>query len=268
MTEDYSFRNNRLTIRVSKYSLSFSVIDKGSETGIRYEPYTVRSGVSIAANLRDAFKNVDLLKMAFSKVLVMVDTPVLFIPVEEYHGERPSVLYSHTFASHHNDVIMKSVLPDLNVVAVFAVNKDLKGVIEDHFSDISYSSVSQPVWNYMHQRSFSGTYQKLYGYFHDKKLDIFCFDKNRFKFCNTFETTHFRDAAYYLLFAWKQLGLDAMKDEMHIVGQIPEKDELVGGLKKYLLKVYALNPSAEFNRAPITQIKNLPFDLLTRYTAK
>jgi len=265
---DYSFRNNRLTIRISKHSLSFSVIDKDSESGLRYEPYTMKSGISIAANLRDAFRNNELLKIPFNKVLVMLDTPVLFVPVEEYHNEKAEVLYNHAYANHQNDIILKSVLPDLNVVSVFSVNKDLNVVIEDHFSDINYSPISQPIWNYMHQRSYTGNFQKVYGYFHDKKLDIFCFDKNRFRFSNTFETTHFRDAAYFLLYVWNQLSLDARKDEMHLAGQIPDKEELVAGLKKYLMKVYVINPSAEFNRAPITQIKNIPFDLLTRYTTK
>ncbi len=30
-------------------------------------------------------------------------------------------------------------------------------------------------------------------------------------------------------------------------------------------KIYAVNPTAEFNRAPITQIKGLPFDLMTLF---
>jgi hypothetical protein len=59
--------------------------------------------------------------------------------------------------------------------------------------------------------------------------------------------------------------LDVHKDELHIVGQISEKEELLADLRRYLQKVYALNPSADFNRSPITQIKGLPFDLLTFY---
>ena len=36
-------------------------------------------------------------------------------------------------------------------------------------------------------------------------------------------------------------------------------------LKKYLKKVYIINPSADFNEAPATQIKNMPYDLMTLY---
>ena len=51
----------RLTIRVSKNTLSFSVVDREAEHQLIYEPYTVKSGVSIAANLRQAFVTITLL---------------------------------------------------------------------------------------------------------------------------------------------------------------------------------------------------------------
>ncbi len=55
------------------------------------------------------------------------------------------------------------------------------------------------------------------------------------------------------------------KDELHIMGDVPEREWLTEGLHRYLQKVYFINPSAEFNRAPISQIKGMPFDLMTLF---
>ena len=55
------------------------------------------------------------------------------------------------------------------------------------------------------------------------------------------------------------------QDELHLVGDIPEKETITEELKKYLKKVYIINPSADFNEAPATQIKNMPYDLMTLY---
>jgi hypothetical protein len=120
-----------------------------------------------------------------------------------------------------------------------------------------------PVWHYLHQRSFTGHRNKLYGYFHGKRLDIFSFQQNRFKFCNAFDTTQAEDSLYFLLYVWKQLRLEAEHDEMHIVGDIPEKDYLVKELKRYLQKAYVINPSADFQQSPATKIKDMPYDLIT-----
>lgn len=167
----------RLTIRVSKNTLSFSVVDREAEHQLIYEPYTVKSGVSIAANLRQAFGESELLQRGYQKVRVYIDTPILLVPIEEFHEEDLTVLYQHAFTGSHSDAILYRVQPNLNVVAVFPINKDLKMVIEDNFQDVRFTPIMQPMWNYLHKRSFTGIYHKLYAYFHDKKVDIFCFEK-------------------------------------------------------------------------------------------
>ena len=57
-------------------------------------------------------------------------------------------------------------------------------VVEDNFKDVRFTPIMQPMWHYLHHRSFTGIHRKLYVYFHDKKLDVFGFEKNRFKFFN------------------------------------------------------------------------------------
>ena len=52
---------------------------------------------------------------------------------------------------------------------------------------------------------------------------------------------------------------------MHIVGDIPDRDWLFAELRKYLQKAYIINPSADFNRVPVTNIKGMPYHLLTLF---
>ena len=225
-----NWQQARLTIRVSNQSLSFSVVDREAEHQVIFESYTMKSGVSLAANLRQAFKESDLLMRGYNKVRVFLDAPVLVVPIEEFHEEDAQTLYQHAFTGHDADAILYRVQPTLNVVAIFPINKDLKLVVEDNFKDVRFTPLLQPVWNYLHQRSFTGMYRKLY--------------------------------------VWKQLGLNHQQDELHLVGSIPDKDWLLYNSKLYIKKTFALNASAEFNRAPITEIPGMPFDLLTLYLSK
>lgn len=266
--EPTTTKKPRLTIRLSRKTIAFSALDKESEKQVRYEPYTVKSGMSLAANLREALKECELPQNDFGKAQVMIDTPVLMVPTDEFGEDSIATLYRHSFIGYDNDVVLHTVLPDLNAVAAFSIGKDLHIVIEDNFSDVRYLPLMLHVWNHLHVRSFTGTYRKLYAYFHNKQLDIFSFDKNRFKFTNSFEASHAKDAIYFMLYVWKQMGLDTHKDELHLVGEMPAKDDMLADLRRYLQKVYIINPSAEFNRAPITQIKGLPFDLLSLYVKR
>ena len=258
-------RKPRLTIRITQGGMSFSAADPDTENQIVYENYVVKSGISQAANLREAFRNNDLLASGWTRALMMVDTPVVMIPVEMFSEDLKDTYYHHAITGHESDLVMHTVIPSLNAVALYSFNKDLKTVADDHFDDVKFTHVCVPVWNHLHRRSFTGNRQKLFGYFHDKQLDICAFQQNRMKFQNSYAASHALDAVYFLLYVWKQLGLQAEHDEIHLVGDIPEQEWLMEELQRYIKRVYTINPAGDFNRSSVTQIEGMPYDLMTLF---
>jgi hypothetical protein len=254
--------SKQLTIRMGRNTLSFVTATDGGED-IVYEPYVVKSGVSMAANLREAFKTSDLLLQAPPRVRVLTDSDVLTVPVEMFSEQEAALLHTHAFPEKAQEAMSFNVLPDLNAVAVFSMNRDLRLVLDDHFQSVRLISAVTPVWRHLHQRSFTGSRQKLYGYFHERRLEVFSFQQNRFKFCNSFEANRPQDALFFLLYVWKQLQLQAEYDELHIVGDIPEEEWMLNELRKYLQKVFIINPAADFQQAPATEVKGMPYDLMT-----
>ena len=84
---------------------------ENEESPITYEPYTVKSGISMAANLREAFKHADLLMtMKPQRVQVMLDTPVLMIPVEIFEEKDIEDLYYHAHAQQEHGVMFSRVI--------------------------------------------------------------------------------------------------------------------------------------------------------------
>lgn len=266
--ENLNTLRQRLTIRVSKRSLSFSVATPiNTENPITFEPYPVKSGISMAANMREALKTATLPIQGYKMAQVMVESPVLLVPIDKFKEDECAALYNHTFADTQNtNKILHNILPYLSCVAVFPINKDLKMVIDEHFQNVIYIAATSPVWHYLHRRSFTGARNKLYAYFHDGKVDIFSYFQNRFKYSNQFEARHYHDAVYFILYVWKLLGLRNTHDEIYMVGEIPDKENILEELRKYLQRVYAINPSGDFNRAPATRIEGMPYDTMTLYT--
>lgn len=255
----------RLIIRVSRNNLVFASISHEQDGDILFQPYSLNSGISMAANLREAFRSEMILQEDYGRVLVMIDSPTLMVPLELFREEDQRTLYLHAYQGHEKEEILHTVLPDLSCVAVFSVNKDMKMVIDDHFSQPTFIAAIAPVWRYLHQRSYMGTREKLYAYFHHRHMELFCYGQNRFKFCNCFDSHDAHDALYYLLYTWKQTGLQADRDEIHMVGDIPESQWLTDELKKYIKRVYTINPAGDFNRAMVTQIEGMPYDLMTLF---
>ena len=255
-------KQKRLIIRISKGRLSFATAD-GSD--VLYEDYALNSSISMAANLREALRTVPLLEESFERVLVMVDTYTLMVPANLFVEEESEELYHHAFTGQEQQLVMHTVLPDLNAVVLFAVQKDLRSVIANNFGDVRYTAAVAPVWRHLHQRSYTGQHQKIYSYFHDRRMEVFSYAQNRFKFCNSYAVNNPNDALYYLLAIWKQLTMDAEHDELHLVGDIPERDQLLEEAQKFVKRVFYINPSGEFNRAPVTQIKGMPYDMMTLF---
>lgn len=219
----------------------------------------------MAANLRAALKEIDLIRNGWQRAVVLLDTPVMMIPADTFNDDPIDTLYNYTITGHEADVILSTVLPSINAVAAYPINKDLKLVVNDNFTDVRFSHVCIPVWNHLYRRSFTGVRMKLYAYFHDKKLDVFSFRQNRFRFTNCFNTSLAPDAVYFILNVWKQLAFDNKRDELHLIGELPERDTLLQELRNFIRNVYVINPKAEFNRAPITENENIPYDLITHY---
>ena len=255
-------RQKRLIIRISKGRLSFATAD-GSD--VLYEDYALNSSISMAANLREALRTLPLLEDDFERVLVMVDTPTLMVPTNLFVEEESEELYHHAFTDIEQQQVMHTVLPDLNAVVLFSIQKDLRNVIADNFSDVRYTAAVAPVWRHLHQRSYTGQHEKLYGYFHDRRMEVFSYAQNRFKFCNSYAVNNPNDALYYLLAVWKQLTMDAEHDELHLVGDIPERDQLLEEAQKFVKRAFYINPSGEFNRATVTQFKNMPYDMMVLF---
>lgn len=257
--------HQRLVVRVSQGTLAFAVPDPSAKGQLLFEPYVMKSGISVAANLRDAFTSSVLLQRGYQRALVMTDAKPMMLPVDEYADDDVATLYEYAFTKKENEMLVHTVLPDLNTVAVFAFNKDLHQVFADHFSDLRVEPLMLPVWTYLHRRSFSGAGRKLYAYFHENVLEVFCFLQNRFRFYNRFEVGNPHDAVFFLLYVWKQLSFQVRHDALCLSGNIPDEDELMRLLQRYVPNVQRIHASAEFLRAPVTQVKGITFDLITRF---
>lgn len=256
--------NGRLIIRVSRQSLSFSVLDGDSEE-ISFQPYTLKSGISLSANLREAFRSEELLADDYRHVLVSVVSSTLVVPAGLFQEAEKETLFRHAFTGCEQDEVRFTVMDDLNCVVLFAVNRNVRSVIADHYPGARYMAAVAPVWRHLHQRSYLGGHAKLYGYFHDRRLEVFSYGQNRFKFCNTFDGRDAHDALYYLLYVWKQLGMQADSDELFLVGELPEGQWLVEEAKKYVQHAHVIRPSSDFNRAAVTQMEGMPYDLMTLF---
>lgn len=255
----------RIIIRIGRNTLAFAMSDQ-----MVYEPYVVNNSMSMAANLREAFRKSSLLNKGCQRALVVVESQALLVPVREFNEEQAGMLYRYTCDGNadngqaEQDTIVHNMLPNLNAVAVYKLNRDLQLVIGDHFTDVRYNHLMQAVWSYFHARNFATPHNKLFAYLHEKQLEVFSFDKNRFRFSSSFKVENSSNAVYFLLSVWKQIGFDAQNDEIHLVFDTAqtmtaedqqERQQLIDTLREYVQKVNISLTVTDEN------IGDMPFDM-------
>ncbi len=200
----------------------------------------------MAANLREAFKSCEFLGDIPSQARAMIDADILLVPSNLFEEEQAETLFIHAFPDRTSEQVFSQHLPDLHVVAISSVNKDVRTVLSDHFQEVTFMVAMAPIWQRYRQHSLGTNHRRLYGHFHEHRLDIFAFQQNRFKFRNAFDIKQTKDAIFFLLYVWKQLQFDAQNDELLLSGSIfhdpsatviQEREELLQALGKYIQKV-------------------------------
>ena len=68
---------------------------------------------------------------------------------------------------------------------------------------------------------------------------------------------------FFITYVWNQLAMSQDNDELYLMGDIPEEEETLNMLRRFLKKVMVVNPAADFGQHPATAIKGMPYDLQT-----
>lgn len=264
---DENKSKSRMTIRVSDESLSFSMAGPNAGDMPMYKKYDFKRGISAAANLREALKTEEL-PNATGGALLMIDSPVVMMPQDRYYKGCEDVIYSNTITGQEGCRVESMPVPRLSIISLFSVNTDLRLVIEDYFGKVKTIPTGAPVWDYFHRRNLSALKNSLYIFLHDGKMDVFSFDRNRFKFFNSFPAGHTANIVYFVMQVWQLSGMKTDTDALYIAGDGDNKDDIKENFKKYLKNVFTVNASADFNRAPATKIVGMEYDLMTLYSSQ
>ncbi len=251
----------RLIIRVGIDTLSVAVVGESASSLEAYEQLQTKSGLSAAANLREAFLHSEILRQRYATAYVMTDSPTMLVPMDEYDRAEAALLYDHTFSGSEQQLKIGSVMTDLHAVAVFSIDRDLKALTDKHFTESHHLPVCLPLWRHLNQRGYSPGRQRLYGYMHGDRLEVFRFQQNRFKFCNSFTAVQAQDALYFLLYVFRQLAMDANHDDIYVIGDIPRKKWLTDHLHEYVRNVVPADAS-DLGLNESQRWQQIPLDLL------
>lgn len=242
-----------LSIRLSADGFSFSVFNPLGNDAPSIVDRQVDESLSLTANLKMAFREVEWLKLPYRKVNVLMSSRrFTLMPLEYFEDEQAETVFYHNHPKINNEEVRYNILRKNNVVVLFGIDKSTQLFVCEQHPNTKFYSQASALIEHFSIKSRMGNSRKMYAHIKPKAIDIYCYDRNSLLLANSFECRHTADRIYFMLYVWKQLGFDQERDELHLTGNLLHKEALLGELRKLINQVFVMNPTTNLDLQAIT----------------
>ena len=185
--------------------------------------------------------------------------------MELYEDEQTDLLFYQNLPPQNNEVVLCNILGKSNLVILFGLDKLTHLFLTEHFPNARLFASVSPITEYLAHKVKPSDCCKLFAIFHPESVEVIAFEKEKLLLLNTYPISGLNDSCYYLLNIWQQAGYNQEDDQLYICGnnRVPQWEELPLRLKKYIRKLFIINPQMEFNDSAMSRIKEISFDMLS-----
>lgn len=237
-----------LSIRLSTDGFSFSIFNPLGEGRFSFHKHGVDDSLSLTANLKQAFRETDWLKNPFRRInVLMAGKRFTFIPLEFFEDEQAETVFYHNHSRQDNELVQYNILHKNNIVVLFGMDKSACSLLREQYPDVRFYAQASPLIEYFAAKSRLGNCRKMYVHLRKEATEIYAYERGRLAFANTFACKETNDRLYYILCVWKQLGMAQERDELHLTGELYDKEQLLPELKKFIRQVFIMNPAANLD---------------------
>ena len=220
-----------LSIRIFSDGFSFSTPNSQKRV-------VTRGGESLRDALEQAFQKNGLLQPDYDEVNVYSEFPSTRIPLDEFRSEEAQALYRLTFGDDSLPGMRMhyEMLPALEIIEVFVLDAGIEDLILSHYPQATVHSFFGQLMNrmYVYEKRHRDELHRLYAYHNGQHLFLFSYEKGRLAFANSFEASDLNTQVYYLLYAWKQLGMRQRRD---VCVLLDGDEDLRNELQKYIVHI-------------------------------
>ena len=249
-----------LTIYLSSEKISFSLYEPGKKGSFFYNELTPENHTDPFSIFKDTFFDHAFFYLPFKKVWVMSCTPVFTFVPDLVYKEDLREDFMHFMFPENRGITLNHSIPSLGINVLYRLSTDVYSFMLRSFNEPEFIHYSSPLITYFLEKVKTSDISRMVVNLKEKGLDIFCFSGKTFLLGNYFPCNDLAEAVYYILFTWKQLQFNQLKDYLHIAGNAAFKDELINKLTPYLDNIYSLSIFPEIHLEGV-ETNKVPFEL-------
>jgi hypothetical protein len=249
-----------LTVYSCQEHFSFSIYNPEEKGSFFYEELPKEKQSDAFSVFKEVFFEQSFFSLPFRKVWIMSHTPnFAFIPHAFYKDEYRE-RYIRNLFSDRQGMDLNNFVSSAGLTVLYQLSEDIYQFMLRSFSQPEFIHYSTPMISYFLKKSKKDNVCQMVVNLQENGLDIFCFSGETFLLGNYFSCKGLSDALYYILFVWKQLKFNQMKDCLLISGNAVFKKELTGKLALYIQQINFLSIFPEIHFDGI-ETDRIPFEL-------
>lgn len=230
------------SIRLCSDGFSFAGYIPSEQDSFFYRKIDLDQTKPYLKALKECFFEYSFFTYTYKKIyIVLASRQYTLVPENVFLEKQASTLMSFVFSS--GEKVFHTLQKDLDIEVVFAIHPEIYDFFSNELAEPRFIHSIAPTLSLCRKQNLSCFPKQLYVVMHEGIMNAVCFDKGALIFANSFHYSDSADIVYYVLYIWKQAGLDQMKDELLLYANTAMFHELKEILQNYLLKISILETS-------------------------
>ncbi|MDR1258588.1 MAG: DUF3822 family protein [Tannerellaceae bacterium] len=223
-----------MSIRLRSDGLSFSAYNPSEGQSFFYRDMTFDRNAPYVTSLKEVFFMNECLTWTYKRTyLLCVSSQYTLAPEEMYQEKRRSQLLSFNFSSPEKRCMINT-LKEEKTRLLFGLNEEVY--------EFCARSTTNPLFTHhmtsplimLKKQIREGSANRMYVIVHNKMADIIRFDGADLLIANSFDFEQPEDLLYYVLYTWKQTGMDQLNDALLLSGEMNLCTRLANSLQTYI----------------------------------
>lgn len=233
------------SIRLRSDGLSFSGYIPSVGESFFYSETEFDRSIPYVSSLKELFFSHDFFTWSYRKVQVISVSPGYTLVPERLFDEACKdqlLAFNVSLADQHG---LTNVLKEEDARLAFGLSEEIYQFCSRSLARCEFIHHQTPqLWLWKKQSEVSEGRQ-MFIVLHAQLMDIACYDRGKLLFVNSFPADQPEDALYYILYVWRQAGLDQMRDALYIYGNSLKRNKITGPLRTYIRAVHTLQIPSE-----------------------
>ncbi|MDR0732817.1 MAG: DUF3822 family protein [Dysgonamonadaceae bacterium] len=207
---------------------------------------------------KDLFFENEFFTYSFQRIYVLVFSPFFtYIPNAMYSDKYREDFIKLMFSEKEIKILDDELSP-AKFKILYSISEDGYDFFIRSFNDFEFIHYSVPLITYFLSPDIKRKERQMIVNAHEKGVDVLCFSRQSFLFGNHFPCEKSKDAAYYILYTWKQLEMNRFTDSLYVTGKYAQNTELI---KKLRLHIQHVLPHEHEYRFEAINTAAIPFEL-------